>query len=179
MNWNETFFNLCKTFAERSKDTSTKIGAVIVGPRQDIRSMGFNGFPRGVIDNWMDDRTIQKVQTMKRELGQYQWSATCEDRMKFIESRINDREMKLMLTEHAERNAIYNAASTGTPLHGCVIYVNGLPPCHECARAIIQAGITAVHYLCDEVPERWELSCRVGRIMLDEAMIKVIKHNIK
>lgn len=30
-----------------SKDTSTKVGAVIVGPSQEVRSLGYNGAPRG------------------------------------------------------------------------------------------------------------------------------------
>ncbi len=42
--------------------------------------------------------------------------------------------------EHAERNAIYNAIE---PLIHCTIYVNG-PPCADCARAIIQTGISRV-----------------------------------
>jgi dCMP deaminase len=33
-----------------SKDQSTKIGAVIVGPDDEIRSTGYNSFPRGLDD---------------------------------------------------------------------------------------------------------------------------------
>ena len=46
----------------------------------------------------------------------------------------------LSWTEHAERNAIYNAARLGISLAGCTCYVNWFP-CIDCARAIIQAGI--------------------------------------
>ncbi len=45
--------------------------------------------------------------------------------------------------EHAERNAIYNAARCGTPLEGCTIYIE-LMPCMDCARAIVQSGIREV-----------------------------------
>jgi dCMP deaminase len=45
--------------------------------------------------------------------------------------------------EHAERNAIYNAARAGTGLEGCTLYA-GLTPCMDCARAIVQAGIVEV-----------------------------------
>lgn len=45
--------------------------------------------------------------------------------------------------EHAERNAIYNASRRGTQLKGCKIYVPWLP-CTDCARAIIQTGISEV-----------------------------------
>jgi len=37
--------------AMKSKDPSTKIGAVIVGPYNEVRSTGYNGLPRGVNDN--------------------------------------------------------------------------------------------------------------------------------
>jgi dCMP deaminase len=45
--------------------------------------------------------------------------------------------------EHAERNAIYNAARIGVSIAGCRMYVS-LYPCAECARAIIQSGISSV-----------------------------------
>jgi dCMP deaminase len=46
--------------------------------------------------------------------------------------------------EHAERNAIYNAALIGgASLAGCRMYTNGVP-CMDCARGIVQAGIEEV-----------------------------------
>jgi len=53
------------------------------------------------------------------------------------------RPTKYLWMEHAERNAIYNAARCGTPLEGCTIYI-ALMPCMDCARAIVQAGIRQV-----------------------------------
>jgi len=47
--------------------------------------------------------------------------------------------------EHAERNAIYNAARQGVAIKGWTLVVTH-PPCAECARAIIQAGIETVIY---------------------------------
>lgn len=47
---------------------------------------------------------------------------------------------KYLWFEHAERNAIFNAARVGTPLSGCTMYVTVFP-CSDCARAIIQSGI--------------------------------------
>ena len=43
--------------------------------------------------------------------------------------------------EHAERNAIYNAAENGVSLKGSTVYVVGLPVCRECAKGLIQAGV--------------------------------------
>jgi dCMP deaminase len=49
--WDDTFIELCYTIAERSKDRSTKVGCVIVGPNRELRSMGYNGMPRDVDDD--------------------------------------------------------------------------------------------------------------------------------
>lgn len=50
---------------------------------------------------------------------------------------------KYIYTEHAERNAIYNAVANGININNCEIFVT-LFPCCDCARAIIQSGITKV-----------------------------------
>jgi dCMP deaminase len=55
MNWPEYFFKLAEVAASKSKDRSTKVGCVIVGPDNEVRSMGFNGFPRGIDDD-IDER---------------------------------------------------------------------------------------------------------------------------
>ena len=57
---------------------------------------------------------------------------------------------KFFWFEHAERNAIYNAARAGVAIAGCTIYVNRFP-CADCARAIIQCGIVCVE--CPAKPE--------------------------
>lgn len=49
--WDQTFLRLVNEFKQRSKDQSTKVGAVIVGHDNDIRSMGYNCFPRRVRDD--------------------------------------------------------------------------------------------------------------------------------
>lgn len=54
-----------------------------------------------------------------------------------------ERPTKYLWMEHAERNAIYNAARCGTPLEGCTLYVE-IMPCMDCGRAIVQAGIKEV-----------------------------------
>lgn len=55
----------------------------------------------------------------------------------------DDPALKDVLSEHAERNAIYNAARIGVSCKGCTMFAT-FHPCHECARAIIQAGIKEV-----------------------------------
>ena len=43
--------DVAKLAASWSKDPSTKVGAVIVRPDRTVASIGFNGFPRGVLDH--------------------------------------------------------------------------------------------------------------------------------
>ena len=49
--WDSRFIDLAKHIAKWSKDPSTKVGCVIVGDDREIRSTGFNGFPRGIEDS--------------------------------------------------------------------------------------------------------------------------------
>ena len=46
--WGEYFMGMAAYVATRSKDPSTHVGAVVVGPDNRIRSTGYNGFPAGV-----------------------------------------------------------------------------------------------------------------------------------
>ncbi|MFA5571028.1 MAG: deoxycytidylate deaminase [Sphaerochaetaceae bacterium] len=55
-------------------------------------------------------------------------------------------ETKYPYVVHAELNAILNSTSN---LKGCTLYV-ALFPCNECAKAIIQVGISEIVYLSDK-----------------------------
>ena len=56
------------------------------------------------------------------------------------DSRYVDRPTKHLFVAHAERNALDNAPLM---VDGCTLYVP-LLPCNECAKSIIQKGITRV-----------------------------------
>ncbi len=49
--WDKRFLALASHIAGWSKDPSTQVGCVVVGPDREIRSTGFNGFPRGIEDS--------------------------------------------------------------------------------------------------------------------------------
>ena len=49
--WDQRFLALAEHIAAWSKDPSTKVGCVVVGADREIRSTGFNGFPRGIEDD--------------------------------------------------------------------------------------------------------------------------------
>jgi dCMP deaminase len=48
--WNKRFFGICEEVASWSGDHGRHVGAVIVGPDNEIRSTGYNDLPRKVID---------------------------------------------------------------------------------------------------------------------------------
>jgi dCMP deaminase len=49
--WDAYFIELCRHLATLSKDQSTKLGCVIVGPAREVRATGYNSFPRGIDDD--------------------------------------------------------------------------------------------------------------------------------
>lgn len=128
--WNKRFLDLAEHVAQWSKDPRTKVGAVIVDEKKRVVSVGYNGFPRGVLDS---------------------------------EERYNDRPTKHLYVAHAERNALDNAPLM---VDGCTMFVP-LLPCNECAKSIIQKGIThVVTYKPDrEDSFNWETT----RLMFREA----------
>jgi dCMP deaminase len=84
-----------------------------------------------------------------------------------------EQPMKYLYTEHAERNAIYHAAKLGVSLKGCRMYVT-MFPCADCARAIIQSGIT--HLLTptpDVEHEKWGIHFKAALVMLEEANVEI------
>ncbi|MBL7731047.1 MAG: dCMP deaminase family protein [Chitinophagaceae bacterium] len=71
---------------------------------------------------------------------------------------------------HAELNAILN--NIGMDLRGCKIYT-ALFPCNECAKAIIQSGITEVIYLSDKYEDKDIF--KASRLMLEKAGVQCRK----
>ena len=74
---------------------------------------------------------------------------------------------------HAELNAILNSK---WPVTGCTIYVS-LFPCNECAKAIIQSGISEIVYESDKYAE--EDNTVASKKMLTAAGIKLRKLNYR
>jgi len=51
ISWDDLFMNMAYLVAMKSKDEKTHVGAVIVGPDNEVRSVGYNSFPRGINDD--------------------------------------------------------------------------------------------------------------------------------
>ena len=78
--------------------------------------------------------------------------------------------------EHAERNAIYNAARIGVSTKGTTMYLSCGIPCADCARGIINAGITRI--FCEKGGAgargiKWAESAERSWEMLEEAGVNV------
>lgn len=135
------YMEIVDATARLSKDQSTQVGAIIVGPSKEIRSLGYNGAPRGCAadEDWRGVNRPEK----------YFWFS------------------------HAELNAITNAARVGTPLDGCSLLVTH-PPCMDCARAIVQAGIIEVfaRMPSHEFLERWADHTRRTKKLFEECYVK-------
>ena len=123
--WDDFFSALTSLAAQRSKDPSTQVGAVIVDPENRILSIGYNGFPRGCPDTGPDALP---------------WAREGDPALGGLDT-------KYAYVVHAECNAILNKNSAS--LAHARMYV-GLFPCNECAKMIIQSGIREVVYLSDK-----------------------------
>jgi dCMP deaminase len=85
-----------------------------------------------------------------------------------------ERPIKYLFTEHAERNAIYHAARHGVSLKDCKLYVT-LFPCADCARAMIQSGITKLIAPEPNLDhEVWGDHFKASIQMMEEAKIEIV-----
>jgi dCMP deaminase len=87
-----------------------------------------------------------------------------------------ERPEKYFWMEHAERNAIYNAALEGVSLKNSTIYLTSGLPCMDCARGIVNSGIKVVW--CKRVcttknKEKWEESQKKSLQLLNECGVEV------
>jgi dCMP deaminase len=92
----------------------------------------------------------------------------------------HERPLKYDITEHAERNAIYQAAAGRGGTRGCTLYLGhnpGFGICTDCARAIIQAGIKSIvgpeRDKFEGKGELWKLNCITAQHMLTEVNIPI------
>lgn len=87
-----------------------------------------------------------------------------------------DRPRKYQLLEHAERGAIYKAARQGLPL-AFTTMVASWAACSDCARAIVECGITRLirHYPGeDEATKRWLDSIAIGDQIMENGGVEIV-----
>ncbi len=129
ISWDQYFMGLALLSAQRSKDARTKIGACVIDAHNRIIGIGYNGFPRGCPDDEFPNA------------GRFDEAGNA----------LPLQETKLAYVVHAEANAILN--SMGRDMQWATLYC-AMPPCHECAKLIIQVGIKRVVYLSSPTYEQ-------------------------
>lgn len=144
--WTRHFLHLAEECAAMSKDPSTRVGAVIVGPDLEIRSTGFNGLPRGIADTpaQLTDRDTKLRLVVHAEMN----------------AILNAARVGIPL----KGCTLYLAATDDSGM------VWGGPPCTRCVVEIIQAGLAAiVSYPKKSVPSRWHEDLLQAGELLNEA----------
>lgn len=146
--WDKYFLDIADVVRQKSKDPSTQVGTVIVGPDHEIRSTGFNGFPRG-IDESINERWVRPEK--------YQWVSHAE--------------------RNALDNATRNGTPTkGCTLY-LVGFGPPVVPCVECTKSVIQTGIIrVVGRAYKDVPENWVEDYQFAGRLLDEAKVERLSY---
>lgn len=86
-----------------------------------------------------------------------------------------DRTIKYPRVSHAEANAVANCARLGIRMKGAKMYTNfGDSCCNECAKLLIQAGITEIIGKKEDCFQnvRWQEAIDIAHEMFDETGVK-------
>ena len=143
--WDNYFLGAALHAAGMSKDPSTRVGAVIVGPLREVRSTGFNGFPRGIAD---DARLLDR----DTKLGI------------IVHAEMNAIMAAARIGVPLDGCTLYVVAMDDTGA------VWGGSPCTRCSVHIIQAGITqVVSRPKKSAPLRWRADMAHAEAILREA----------
>lgn len=92
-----------------------------------------------------------------------------------LDERLQNRELRLRMTVHAEANCIAYAARHGVSLAGASFYVWPLMTCSQCAAQLIQADVAKIVVPAFIEPARWQESFDAARQMFIEAGVPVIR----
>lgn len=151
--WDKHFLETALVCARMSKDPSTIVGAVIVGPDCEVRATGFNGFPRTIRDS--PERLVDREEKLKL-MVHAECNAICNAARVGVSTK---------------GCTMYLAASEASDMTGTA-KVWGGAPCTRCSVHVIQAGIiSVVTYPPKNVPSRWHEDIAFARTILQEARI--------
>jgi dCMP deaminase len=137
----------------------------------DLRFLELAGF----IGSWSKDRSAKTgcvfvgADMLVRSTGFNGFVRGVED----SQPHRHERPAKYSWTEHAERNAIYNATRVGISLVDTTCFVNWFP-CIDCARAIIQVGARRLVGLePNSADPKWGADFEFGSAMFREVGLRV------
>ena len=104
ISWDEFFMSVAIAAQRRSKDPNTQVGACIASTNHRILSVGYNGTPSALNDDF------------------FPWGTS--------DDPLQDKHNYVV---HAEANAVLNYRGSLKDLEGSTVYVT-LFPCHDCAK---------------------------------------------
>lgn len=171
MSWDNYFYNVCRSISLKSPCLSRQIGALIVRDNS-IVSTGFNGPPRGIphcgIDRIVHDQELQHLVTVSK-IKPKEFTQLCPRKVLGFPSGTM---MELCPAQHAEENAVSNAARNGVSTVGCTLYMNTVIPCQKCFGTLINAGIVEI------VIESTDMYDKFTQFLLSNSSIKIRKFNL-
>lgn len=147
--WDNYYLQQALLASSMSKDPSTKVGAIIVGPERESLISGFNGFPRLIHD------TPERLNN--REL-KYKLVVHAEENVLLVAAKCG---------VNISGCSLYYAAQD---LQGNLVW--GGAPCIRCTVSLIQAGIKEVVTYKAQILDRWSEDMELARDILFEANIK-------
>ena len=171
--WDLYFHEICKAVAFKSPCLSRKIGAILVRDHS-IVSTGYNGPPRGAphcgYERFEKDNSLSAIlpkYLVPAEVKRFR--SECPRRVLGYTSGTH---MELCLAQHAEENAVSNAARLGISVLGSTLYINSVIPCQKCFGTLINAGVTEV------VVDDTKLYDRHTQFLIDNSNIKIRKFEL-
>jgi dCMP deaminase len=135
------YINVAKEISSLSKCRRAKVGAIIVN-NGNIVSMSYNGTIAG------EDNSCEDKQYMSEDAGGWLDSEMVDDIWPYEDSEGRYALVTKKEVIHAEMGAILKAAKSGYPVEGSTLYLT-LSPCKDCAKLIIQSGVSRVVYSKD------------------------------
>ncbi|MBE3139132.1 MAG: hypothetical protein IMZ53_00950 [Thermoplasmata archaeon] len=166
--WDRYFHSICIAVATKSPCLSRKIGAILVRDHS-IVSTGFDGPSRGIPhcgqSRLLSDIYLSKyIHGMVGQLTRSRINNECPRKLLGYESGTH---MELCPAQHAEENAVSNAARLGVSTVNTTLYMNCVIPCKNCFGTLINAGISEI--VVDEV-KSYDIHTQY---LIDNANIKI------
>ncbi len=140
------FLELALKHSELSRDPETRVGAVIVGPGGEVRSMGYNRFPEGITHtaDRLKNREVKLSLMVHAELA----------------AIVNAARIGIPL----HGCTLYFAQTDDTGL------VWGGVPCTRCTNHILMAGLSEViSYPAKPTPSKWHQDWSFARELFRES----------
>ncbi len=151
--WDEYFLDLLDPLSERATCDRGKNAAIIVNSKTHrILTTGYVGAPAKLKHCDEIGHLMRKVIDEEGNVSQH-----------------------CIRTNHAEENAILQAAADGPPIRGMTIYAK-MTPCYRCAMMIVQAGIKRVvarkRYHADKLSMEIFKKAKIEVKIIDPTVVK-------